>query len=98
MSLENSIHALLAGLETSDREDWRRKAARVGWVKETAAAWREAQKRMDERCDAAVGRLSKEEFGRLCDEEEAKIDAFRASLKAAAERDVWPRELYWAGV
>jgi hypothetical protein len=35
-------------------------------------------------------------FQRLCDEEEAKVDAFRAPLKAAAERDVWPKHLHWS--
>jgi hypothetical protein len=49
---------------------------------------------MDERCDEAVTRLSEVEFERLCDEEEAKVDAFRAPLKAVAERDVWPRDLH----
>jgi hypothetical protein len=53
---------------------------------------------MDERCDAAVTQLSEEEFERLCDEEEAKVDAFRAPLKQAAERDEWPGHLYWGGI
>jgi hypothetical protein len=74
------------------------KEARAAWVKETAAAWREAQRQMDDKCTDAVERLSEEEFERLCDEEEAKVDAFRKPLKDAAERDVWPRELYIAGI
>jgi hypothetical protein len=74
------------------------KEARAAWVKETAAAWREAQRQMDDRCDEAVDRLSQEEFERLLDEEEAKVDAFRAPLKTAAERDLWPRHLYWGNI
>jgi hypothetical protein len=53
---------------------------------------------MDERCGEAVGRLSEEDFERLCDAEQAKVDAARAPLQAAADRDEWPRELYWGGV
>ena len=74
------------------------KTKRAAWVRETAAAWRKAQREMDDRCGEAVERLSEEEFERLCDEEEAKIDAFRGPLKAAVERDLWPRKLYWGGI
>jgi hypothetical protein len=94
MTFDRTIRALLAAA----RLPAERKAARAAWVRKTAAAWRAAQKQMDERCDAAVERLSEEEFERLCDEEEAKVDAFRKPLKDAAERDLWPRELYWGGV
>jgi hypothetical protein len=94
MSAENIISSLLAEAARPAA----RKEARATWVRETAAKWREAQRQMDQRCDAAVGRLSEEAFERLCDEEEAKVDAFRAPLKAAAERDMWPKELYWGGV
>ena len=31
--------------------------ARAAWVRETAAAWREAVRAMDERCSEAVGRI-----------------------------------------
>ena len=34
-------------------------------------------------------------YGDLTPEERAKVDAFRAPLKAAAEHDLWPRELYF---
>jgi hypothetical protein len=91
MTIENTILALIAAA----REPADRKAARAAWVKATAAAWRAAQRQMDERCDEAVTRLSEVEFERLCDEEEAKVDAFRAPLKAVAERDVWPREMHF---
>jgi hypothetical protein len=53
---------------------------------------------MDQRCEAAVDRLSEEAFERLFDEEQAKVKAFLLPLRAAAERDVWPRELYWGGI
>ena len=94
MSGRQAIDALLADASKTAKA----REARASWVRETAVAWREAQRRMDERCDAALDRLSEEAFERLCDEEEAKIDAFRAPLKAAAERDVWPRELYFWGI
>ena len=92
MNFRHTIRALLAGAaQTAEHRD-----ARAAWVRETAAAWREAQRQMDDRCSEAAGRLSEEAFERLCDEEEAKVDAFRAPLRAVAERDVWPRELYWS--
>ena len=75
-----------------------RRAARMAWIRETAAKWRAAQRAMDERCDEAVGRMDEEEFEHLCDAEEAKVDAFRKPMKDSAERDVWPRELYWGGI
>ena len=94
MSAERTVHALLAAAhQPIDRAE-----ARAAWVRKTAAALRKAQRRMDERLTAIVGQVSEEEFERLCDEEEAKVDAFRAPLKAAAERDMWPRELYWGGI
>jgi hypothetical protein len=71
---------------------------RGAWVKETAVRWREAQRAMDERLDAIVEQVSEEEFERLFDEEEAKVDAFRKPLRDAAERDVWPRDLYFGGI
>jgi hypothetical protein len=85
------IRALIAATsETANR-----RAARAEWVRATAAAWREAQQAMDRRCDAAVFQLSEEEFEALCDEEEAKVEAFRAPLMAVKERDLWPRHLYF---
>jgi hypothetical protein len=71
---------------------------RGAWVRETAAAARAAQREMDERCMDAVDKLSEEEFERLCEEEDAKVEAFRGPLKDAAERDVWPRPLYVSGI
>jgi hypothetical protein len=72
--------------------------ARGAWVKATAAKWREAQRQMDARLDANLEQVSEEEFERLFDEEEAKVDAFRKPLRDAAERDLWPRELYFGGI
>ena len=74
------------------------KEKRVAWVKATAAAWREAQRAMDERCGDAVERVSEAEFHRLFEEEQAKVDAYRVPLMDVAERDVWPRELYFGGI
>jgi hypothetical protein len=99
MSFEKQIRALLEGNGSSEQaRDLARKSARCAWVTATAAAWRDAQREMDERCGEAVGRLSEEDFERLCDTEQAKVDAARAPLQAAADRDEWPRELYWGGV
>ena len=94
MSTHDKVLALIAAA----REPADRKAARAAWAKATAAAWREAHREMDQRCSEAVDQLSEEEFERLCDEEEAKVDVFRAPLKAVAERDVWPRDLYFGGI
>ena len=108
--MNDTIRTLLAAAsETAARRE-----ARAAWVKATAAQWRAAQRAMDERLDEAVDRLfsapgfpgegdqngggAEAEFERLFDEEEAKVDAFRKPLKDAAERDVWPRELYWGCV
>jgi hypothetical protein len=90
-------HAVRALIEKAGQLA-RCKAARAAWVRETAAAWRAAQRAMDERCGAAVDRLSEKEFERLFDEEQAKIDAFRAPLQDAALRDVWPPHLYFAAI
>jgi hypothetical protein len=72
------------------------KAKRTAWVRETGAALRAAQRAMDERCMAVADRLSDEEFERLVDEEQAKVDRFLGPLRAAADRDMWPRHLYWS--
>ena len=99
MSAKNTVRILLGrgrkGLEPLDPREWQRVAARTAWVENAMAALRRAQRQMDDRCDAAVGRLSEEEFERLCDAEQAKVDAFLAPLRAAADHDRWPKELYW---
>jgi hypothetical protein len=72
-----------------------RREARAAWARQTAAALREAQREMDERLMEAVVHLSEEEFNRLFEEEQAKVDLFLNPLRAAAERDLWPREMYF---
>jgi hypothetical protein len=94
MSRHEKVEALLAGAARLAQH----REARAAWVIATDAAWREAQRRMDERCDAAVDRVSEEEFERLCDKEEARVDVFRAPMKLAAEKDLWPKELYFGCV
>jgi hypothetical protein len=77
-------------------EEWKRIKARCAWVKEKIAAMAAAQRARDARCDEAADRLSEEEFERLCDEEQAKVDAIRAQLDDVVEHDKWPRDLYWS--
>jgi heme oxygenase len=72
--------------------------ARMAWTRETAAALREAQREMNDRLDAVVMRVSEEEFNRLFDEEQAKVDAFLKPMRAAAEQDKWPRHLHAASL
>lgn len=73
-------------------------ARRSAWVDQAGTACLEAQQRMDERCTGPVDRLCEEEFERLFEEEQAKVDALRRPLQTAAERDLWPRELYLRGL
>ena len=94
MTIKRTIRALLA----EAGKPARLKEARAAWVRQTAAALRDAQRRMDERLDEAVNRVSEEEFERLCDEEEAKVDVFHEPMKLAAEKDLWPRSLYSGGI
>ena len=94
MSVEDNVRGLLADAERRAEP----RDARAAWVRETAAAWRKAQRAMDEKLGEAVARLSEEEFDRLFDEEQAKVDLYRRPLMDAAERDLWPRELYFHGV
>jgi hypothetical protein len=84
---------LAAASELADRRD-----QRAAWVWETGEACLKAMQDMDDRLTAVVDRVSSEEFDRLYDEEQAKVDAIRLPLKDAAERDLWPRELYWGGI
>ena len=94
MSIKQNVESVLvAASELAEHRE-----ARGQWVRETAAKWREAQRQMDERCTEAVDRLSEEEFERLFDAEEAKVDVFRAALKLAAERDLWPKHLYFSRI
>jgi hypothetical protein len=94
MNSEHTIKALLAGARALAEC----KSARIAWVKRTAAAWREAHREMEDRCTEAVERLSEEAFERLCDAEEAKVEAIHAQLRAVIDKDMWPRELYFSGI
>jgi hypothetical protein len=95
---EATIRMLQAGVYIEDPDEWRRKAARGAWATEVADRWLAAQNAMDERCTKAVNRLSEEEFERLFEAEQAKVDAIRAEIDAVSERDLWPRHLYWGGI
>ena len=99
MSAADTIRILLSHGRHSDEprseEEWKRIAARVAWSRETLDRWSAAMRAMDERCSAAVGRLGEEEFNRLFEEEQAKVDAIRALLDDAIEKDLWPKELYF---
>jgi hypothetical protein len=94
MTRKNSIDSLLAGAgklaECKER--------RAAWVRETAARLRAAQRAMDDNCMAAIDRMSDEAFERLFALEQAKVDLYLAPLRAAADRDLWPRHLYVGGV
>jgi hypothetical protein len=76
----------------------RLKQARAAWAVETGNRLLAAQFAMDERLCAAVDQLSEEEFERLFEKEQAKIDAIRKPLNLAADKDLWPRELYSGGI
>jgi hypothetical protein len=94
MSAKRTIRALLddCGREAERRE------ARAEWALKTAAAWHEAMRQMEERCTVAVDRLSEEEFDRLFEAEQAKVDAIYVQLRAVVDKDQWPKELYFGGI
>ena len=98
MTAHTTIEMLRRGFECADAAEWRRKAARCAWVKGSMAALRQAQRQMDDICMAAVDRLSEEEFERLVEEEQAKVDAIRDPIDAVIERDEWPKHLYFGGI
>lgn len=50
---------------------------------------------MDGRPTAIVGEVSGQEFERLCDEEQAKVDAIRVEIEDVAKNGRWPGHLYW---
>jgi hypothetical protein len=91
MTPEQTIRALLA----TASEPARRNARRQAWILKTHAAWCRAMREMDDKCMAAVDRLTEEEFDRLFDQEEAKVDALRTLLDDVIERDKWPREMHF---
>lgn len=100
MNFKKTIKRLLQTDDAPDdpQAEAERCLARIAWVSRTAAALRRAQARMDRRCDAAVDKLDEQEFSRLFDAEQARVDAFLNPLRAAADHDHWPRDLYWGGI
>lgn len=98
MAYEGTIEMLRRGVLIEDAAEWRCHAARVGWIKETIAALAKAQRQMDERCMAAVDRVSEVEFERIFDEEQAKVCVFLDQLHAVRDHDRWPPHLYRGGV
>jgi hypothetical protein len=99
VSFEDTISIMLGrgvkGRGPLDPVEWKRVKARVAWMGETLAAWGEAQRQMHERCKASVDRVSEDEFNRIFDEEQAKVDAIRARIDAVVEHNRWPPELHW---
>lgn len=94
----NTLRALLAEVETTDP----RKAARLAWLRETAAAWREANRKVcaawDRVLDGLPDDLGDEELEALNlpdPPEQREVDALHAQLKAVIDHDRWPRHLYW---
>jgi uncharacterized protein YPO0396 len=106
MSIKGTIAALLAAAQSGNaraQEEWdqerrERRLARAAWIKKTLADWHDALRQMEERCCATVDRLTEEEFTRLFEAEQAKVDAFLKPLRDAAEKDLWPRELYFGRI
>lgn len=97
----NTLRALLAADEPVDP----RKAARWHWLHETAAAWDDANRRVNAAWDRTLARLPDD----ISDEklaamhlpdppEQAEVDALWRQLNDVVQRDLWPRELYWSGV
>src|SRR4051812_35226298 len=104
MSAEDSIKILQgrAGKGELDALEWKRVAARVAWVRETVAALRAAQQKVndgwDRMLDALPDDLSDEELEALNlpdPPEQATVDALHAQLQAVIKKDQWPRELHW---
>jgi DNA replication initiation complex subunit (GINS family) len=99
MNFEDMIRSLLDGAGSSEEaQDLARKSARCAWARETSAKAQEAQRQMDEICTAAVEQLDEAEFEALVEAEQAKVDAFLGPLRAAADEDKWPKELYFGGI
>ena len=94
MSAQETIRKLLA----SAAEPAERKAARIAWVKDTTAKWREAMRERDERCTEAVEHLDEADFNRLFEAKQVKVEAIRAELRAVADHDRWPREMHFGCV
>ena len=72
--------------------------ASAAFYREVMGALRQAQREMDDRCDAAVAELDEDAFNRLFEAEQAKVDAIRAQIDDVIEHDKWPKHLYFKGV
>ena len=104
MTPAETIRALLAAASGAADEQARaadRAAARVAWVHEVRAAWKAAQRRVDDAWDRIFDALPED----LDDEaleaipeppEQAELDAIYAEIRAVCDHDRWPRELYWS--
>ena len=53
---------------------------------------------MDGRLTAIAGEVSRQEFDRLFDEEQAKVDAIRVEIEDVAKNGRWPGHLYLGGI
>jgi hypothetical protein len=100
MSARSTIEILRrsGGMPPLGQAEWKRVSARFEWALTLIDQWYQAMCHRDEVCTEAVTRLSEEEFERFAEAEEAKVEAIRAQIDAAIERDEWPRELYFGGI
>jgi hypothetical protein len=96
--LRKRFTSTIAALLAEARKIPDRRAARAAWARQASAAWLTATQEIDDFLTAAVERMGKAEFERLCDAELARVDAMMAELRAAIDEDKWPRELYFGGI
>jgi hypothetical protein len=103
----NSLRALLAQNELAAQscrghDEQRaldpRKAARLAWLHQTAAAWQEATRRCDAAWDRNVAALP-DDFPEDVEidppPEQAEVDALHAQLNDVIQKDLWPAHLYF---
>ncbi len=88
----NSLCALLGADEPADPC----KAARYFWLRRSADAWQDSNRR----CNDAWGELVRDIPEELIDEvepppEQAEVDALWAQLNDVIQKDQWPRHLYF---
>lgn len=107
MSAEDTIRILLMRDANRhgplDPAEWQRVTARVAWVRETMAAWWEAQRKVEQAWDRIFAALPED----LSDEEveaiplppeQAELDAIHAEIRAVIDHDRWPRGLHFKGI
>ena len=102
MKFIGSIKLLESGMQIEDAEEWRRKAARGAWVRETVDALRQANARLFAAWDRVFDELPDDiddeelEAMNLPDPpEQAEVDRLWAQLNRVMQYDRWPKELYW---